>query len=118
MFAILDVIYSYENETIPEININNDDVEAFNGADEDFDQESDAVDEFITRCSLALSDRVERFNQLRSCISKVLVDLEFGSDYWITEDEFNIMSDIDRALQPIKLAVEVLCRQDSNLFTA
>ncbi|KAJ8926472.1 hypothetical protein NQ314_021158, partial [Rhamnusium bicolor] len=84
---------------------------------QEFGKELNLLLDCRTRWS-SLSIMIERFIQLRSCISKVLIDLELGSDYWITEDEFNILSEIDRALQPIKLAVEVLCRQDSNLRTA
>lgn len=53
-------------------------------------------------------------------IYKSLVDLGLGanSDYLFTEQEYNVLMDLVRILQPVKLSVEVLCKLDSNLITA
>lgn len=68
----------------------------------------------------SLADMLTTFNQVRLCVSKALVDLGLGAntEYLFTEEEYNVLMDLEKVLQPVKLAVEVLCRRESNLITA
>ena len=59
---------------------------------------------------------VERFLYLRKCITKALVDLSIRLN--ISDEEFMLLEDLKAALEPIKLAVEALCRQDATILTA
>ena len=56
------------------------------------------------------------FYILRNCIRKALIDIK--SSVIFTEDEFDTISHIITALEPVKLAVEAFCRQDTNMLTA
>ncbi|CAG4968127.1 unnamed protein product [Parnassius apollo] len=69
---------------------------------------------------LSLCEMITIFNKIRSCVSKTLIDLGLGAnhDYVFTEQEYDVLMDLERILQPVKLAVEVLCRRESNLITA
>ena len=58
---------------------------------------------------------LDRFYILRNCIRKALIDVK--SSVIFTEDEFDTISHIITALEPVKLAVEALCRQDANMLT-
>ena len=55
-------------------------------------------------------DMIERFLLLKKCIMKALLDLSIAHD--ISETEFLFLGKLKCALEPIKLAVEALCRQD------
>lgn len=68
----------------------------------------------------SLCQMVTIFNKAKLCVSKTLVDLGLGAnlDYIFTEQEYDVLMDLERILQPVKLAVEVLCRRESNLITA
>lgn len=59
---------------------------------------------------------LERFYQLRYCVQKALIDLK--SNIVFSEEDFLLISETIDALSPIKLAVEALCRRDSNLLVA
>ncbi|CAH0403229.1 unnamed protein product [Chilo suppressalis] len=59
---------------------------------------------------------LERFYNLKNCIDKVLIDA--GSDTKISADEWSQINELIACLQPVKLAVEVLCRRESSLATA
>lgn len=60
----------------------------------------------------------EMFIQLKSCIRRVQVDLKLGSEYCLSENEFNLINDLNRVLLIFKLGVEVLCSKNANLMTA
>ena len=47
---------------------------------------------------------------------KALLDIDQA--IYFTDEEFTLISSIVEALNPIKLAVEALCRRDTNLITA
>lgn len=68
----------------------------------------------------SLSDMISSFNKLKLSICKALIDLGLGSNpqFCFTEEEFSVLKDLDNIFQPVKLAVEVLCRQDATLLTA
>lgn len=68
----------------------------------------------------SLAEMITIFNKTKSCVSKALVDLGLGvnSEYVFTEQEYNDLISIDQILQPVKIAVEILCRRESNLMTA
>lgn len=68
----------------------------------------------------SLSDMITIFNKVKLCVSKALVDLGFNAnpDYLFTEQEYDVLIELEQILTPVKLAVEVLCRRDSNLMTA
>lgn len=64
----------------------------------------------------SLFEMLERFNVLKSCISKALIDV--GSNIRFSDEEWANMKELLLSLQPLKLGVEVLCRRDSTLLTA
>lgn len=64
----------------------------------------------------SLLNMLERFYNVRLCISKALIDLE--SEIRFTEEEWSTINDLKISLEPIKLGVEVLCRRDATLITA
>jgi hypothetical protein len=59
---------------------------------------------------------IERFLLLRKAVGKALVDL--GKNMDLSEDEFELLSDLTSALKPIQLGVEALSRRDATLLTA
>lgn len=63
----------------------------------------------------SLANMLERFYELKSCIEN-LVDI--NPDLRPTREEFKLILDIGKALKPVQLAVEALCRRDANLVTA
>ena len=63
----------------------------------------------------SMFDMIERF-LFKKCIMKALLDLSIAHD--ISETEFLFLGKLKCALEPIKLAVEALCRQDATLLTA
>lgn len=69
----------------------------------------------ITRWN-SLLIMLERFYQLWYCVQKALIDLK--SNIVFSEEELLLISEIIDALSPIKLAVEALCRRDSNILVA
>lgn len=64
----------------------------------------------------SLANMLERFHELRNCIEKALVDID--PDLRLEQRELKTISDIVETLKPVQLAVEALCRRDSNLVTA
>ena len=68
-----------------------------------------------TRSSF-MYEMVERFICLKKCISKALLDLSI--EHGISTTEFSFLNELKCALEPIKLAVEALCRKDATLLTA
>ncbi|GBP60457.1 hypothetical protein EVAR_37493_1 [Eumeta japonica] len=63
---------------------------------------------------------VEKFNKLKLCIAKTLIDLGLSAniEYRFSQHEFDALVNLENILKPVKLAVEVLCRQDATLITA
>lgn len=59
---------------------------------------------------------IERFLLLKKCIIKALLDLSIAHN--ISETEFLFLDRLKCALEPVKLAVEALCRQDATLLSA
>lgn len=53
---------------------------------------------------------------LKSCIKKSIIDLEIKIT--VSEVKFNQINLVISALLPVKLAVETLSREDTNLITA
>lgn len=60
------------------------------------------------------------FNKVQMCVNKVLIDCNLGTntDYTLSEEECFALSNLERVFQSVKLAVEVLCRRDTELITA
>lgn len=81
----------------------------------DFKRERQLLLDMKTRWN-SLSNMLERFYELKSCIEKALVDID--PDLRPTQEEFKLILDIGKALKPVQLAVEALCRRDANLVTA
>lgn len=46
------------------------------------------------------------------------LSLSFHSDYFFTDEEHAVLVDLENTLQPEKLAVEVLCRRDTDLVNS
>lgn len=64
----------------------------------------------------SLLDMLERFNQLKSCARKSLIDLNI--DISFSENEIDSISSVISTLLPVKLAVEALCVADCTLLNA
>ena len=64
----------------------------------------------------SLVDMLERFNQLKNCVKKALIDI--ASDIVILDAEIVSIKNIISALLPVKLTVDALCREDANLLSA
>ena len=60
-------------------------------------------------------EMIERFILLKQCISKALLDLSI--EHYISA-EFLFLNELKCALEPMKPAVEALCRKDATLLTA
>ena len=81
----------------------------------EFGRELQLVKDCKTRWS-SLAAMISRFNLVRPCIFKALIDLKkTSSSYSFTGDECNTLTDIERALEPVKLDVSVLCHEDATL---
>ena len=59
---------------------------------------------------------LERTIQIKLPIQKALLDL--GEDIYLSDQEIAVIFSIVEALNPIKIALEALCRRDTNLITA
>ena len=68
-----------------------------------------------TRLS-SMFQMIERFIFLKKCIFKALLDLSIAHD--ITQAEFLFLDEMKAALEPVKLAVEAMCHQNTTLLTA
>ncbi|KAF2885535.1 hypothetical protein ILUMI_20685 [Ignelater luminosus] len=68
----------------------------------------------------SLATMIETFNKLKLCIAKTLIDLGLSTniEYRFSEHKFCALENLENILNPVKLAVEVLCRQDANLIIA
>ncbi|CAG5034884.1 unnamed protein product [Parnassius apollo] len=67
-----------------------------------------------------LADMISTFIRIKLCVSKALIDLSLEADpnYCLNAEEHAVLANLDKAFQPVKLAVEVLCRQDTDLAIA
>lgn len=68
----------------------------------------------------SLADMISTFIRIKLCVSKALIDLSLEADpnYSLNAEEHAVLANLDKAFQPVKLAVEVLCRQDTDLAIA
>jgi len=68
----------------------------------------------------SLADMISTFIKIKLCVSKALIDLNLEADpsYSLNAEEHAVLANLDKAFQPVKLAVEVLCRQDTDLAIA
>lgn len=82
---------------------------------EDKGKELSLILDCHTRWNSLLS-MLERFYNLKVCIDKALIDV--GSEIKFSGDEWSIINELIVSLQPLKLAVEALCRRESTLITA
>ncbi|KAI6648314.1 hypothetical protein LOD99_12123 [Oopsacas minuta] len=64
----------------------------------------------------SLVNMLERIIQIKLPIHKALLD--FGEHIYLSDQEIAAISSIVEALNPIKIALEALCRRDTNLITA
>ncbi|GBP87664.1 hypothetical protein EVAR_38150_1 [Eumeta japonica] len=66
----------------------------------------------------SLAVMVEKFNKLKLCIAKTLIDLGLSAniEYRFSQHEFDALVNLENILKPV--VVEVLCRQDATLITA
>ena len=61
---------------------------------------------------------LERFDKLKNCIKKSVLDFEIADSIKMLDHEYEIVSELMNVLNPIKVTVESLCRGDANLVTA
>ena len=59
---------------------------------------------------------IERFILLKKCIFKAFLYLSIAQD--LTQAKFSFLDEMKGALEPVKLAVEAMCRQDATLLVA
>jgi wyosine [tRNA(Phe)-imidazoG37] synthetase (radical SAM superfamily) len=62
----------------------------------------------------SLHSMLERFDKVKNCILKSLI----GSSISFDEEELNMIHNLVTLLEPVKLAVEALCRRDATLLSA
>jgi hypothetical protein len=63
-----------------------------------------------------ISDIFKRFYRLLISIRKRLIHI--NSSIQFSETEIKLLEEVIEALQPVKTAVEVICREDATLLTA
>lgn len=68
----------------------------------------------------SLMNMLSRFLFLRTSVQKAMIDIKEkpSAALHVTDSDFNIIQEIVSALEPVKLAVEALCRRDANLLSA
>jgi hypothetical protein len=59
---------------------------------------------------------LERVDKVKNCILKSLIDL--ASSISFDEEELNMIHNLVTTLEPVKLAVETLCRRNETLLSA
>ena len=64
----------------------------------------------------SLWEMLSRFVTLKNCILKAMIDIKCSVQ--LSDAEIETIQEIVSALEPIKLAVEALCRRDINLVSA
>ena len=67
-------------------------------------------------CWNSLLAMLSRFQQLASCVQKALIDLKLSNE--VNQADYAVVSEMVAALQPVTLAVEAICRRDSNIIAA
>jgi len=80
-----------------------------------FGKELSLILDCRTRWS-SLVDMLARFQQLRGPVQKALIDL--GQANELTDADFTAIGEIVACLEPLKVAVNALCRRDTNLISA
>lgn len=81
----------------------------------DFGKEYKLILDTRTRWS-SLFLMLERFDLLKSCIKKALIDLNMADT--ISEADFLLITKLKLALYPVKLTVDACCTEDATLLTA
>lgn len=82
---------------------------------EEFGKELSLILDSKTRWN-SLLNMLERFSTIQNCVRKSLIDLKLNITF--TDNELTLLSNTILALQPIKIAVETLCSQTTNLYIA
>lgn len=82
---------------------------------EDFGKEMNLMIDIKIRWNSLLT-MLERFDKVKNCILKSLIDL--NSCISFDEDELSMIHNLVVTLEPVKLTVEALCRQDATLLSA
>lgn len=82
---------------------------------EEFGKELSLILDSKTRWNSLLS-MLERFSMIKDSVRKSIIDLKIEITF--AGNELALLSDILLALQPIKLAIETLCSEKANLYTA
>ena len=60
---------------------------------------------------------LKRFNKLRDCVRKALVNLNLHM-YYFSDIDIDLLLTTINALRPVKVSVDALCRKDANLLIA
>jgi hypothetical protein len=60
--------------------------------------------------------KLKRFDKSKNCILKSLIDL--GSSISFDEEELNMIDNLVKTLESVKLAVQALCCRDATLLSA
>ena len=81
----------------------------------EFGKEMSLILDCKTRWS-SLVDMLARFVQLRGPVQKALIDL--GQSAILTDADFTVISEVVSCLEPLKVAVNALCKRDTNLISA
>jgi hypothetical protein len=68
---------------------------------------------FYYTASSLYAETLKRFDKGKNCILKSLIDI--GSSISFDEEELNVIHNLVITLEPVKLAVEALCRRDCQL---
>jgi len=82
----------------------------------EFGKELTLILDCKTRWS-SLLNMLSRFLLLRNPVLKAMVDVREKS-IQLSDSDFNAIQDVVSSLEPVKLAVEAICRRDTNLITA
>jgi len=61
---------------------------------------------------------LSRFLQLRGPVQKALIDLGLGEQAKITDADLTVIGEVVSCLEALKLAVNALCRCETNLISA
>lgn len=81
----------------------------------EFGREKSLLIDIKTRWN-SLYVMLERFFEVKNAVLKSLIDIK--SPLSFNEEEMDLIKNLLSTLEPVKLAVEALCRRDSTLLTA
>ena len=81
----------------------------------EFGKEMSLILDCKTRWS-SLVDMLARFLHLRGPVQKALIDL--GQSAEVSDADFAVITEIVACLEPLKVAVNALCRRETNLISA